>query len=403
MAQTVSIQDRGDGTYLATDTDGQTVVIKGLTAANAAAAKAGLKIVQAGAKTDNTGYSNNATGNYPSGTVGTQGSTESDQTVIINGKPTLVADAVKQAQSAKNLGLIRKNLIASGQLTKAEARDPNNLLQKWAQIVYGAALDADPKNKDPFVYAKSLQAQGFGSTYGAQQQTPYTTVSSKDEALNAINAAFDKTYHRLPTASEVTTWTKKLNDAQIANPSKPNVVGGVTRYEGGIGSPDLWLANQLMGTKEYQTVQGRVNSLAAQQLKSSALDNGVNLTESQLADYTNRLAHGENVDTIKAAIRDLAGIGRPEFVVKQLAAGNDLATILSPYKQYAQSILEIPGDQLTLNDPAIKMAIAGDKPMSLTDYQNALRQDPRWQYTNNAKTAVSDTVTQVLKDFGFMG
>ena len=49
------------------------------------------------------------------------------------------------------------------------------------------------------------------------------------------------------------------------------------------------------------------------------------------------------------------------------------------------------------------MAIAGDKPMNLYDYQNALRKDNRWQYTQNAKTDVANSVQQVLKDFGFVG
>ena len=68
-----------------------------------------------------------------------------------------------------------------------------------------------------------------------------------------------------------------------------------------------------------------------------------------------------------------------------------------------QQILEVPVDQIDLNDKTLQMAISGDKPMSLYDYQNALRKDPRWQYTNNAKTSVADSVQKVLQDFGFMG
>lgn len=400
MATTVSIQDRGDGTYVATDTDGQTVIIKGLPAATAAAAKVGIKIKSAN---DSTGYTNSGNAYSGSGTSGTQGAQGTDQTVIINGKPTLIADAIKQAQSAKNLGLIRKNLIASGQLTKAEARDPNNLLNKWSQIVYGAAMDADPKNKDPFVYAKSLQAQGFGSTYGTQQQTPYTTISSSQEALNAIQSAFNNAYHRLPTDAEVKSWTAKLNKAQAANPSKPVMVNGVLQYQGGLGSADLWVANQLMNTKEYKDVQARVNSAAAQTLQGAAADNGVTLTPGQINDFTNRLAHGENIDTIKSTIRDLAGLGQPDSVKNLLKQGVDLSTIYSPYKQMMSQILEVNPQTITLNDPTLRSAITPQGEMSLYDYQNALRKDPRWQYTNNAKTAVSDSVSQVLKDFGFMG
>ena len=40
---------------------------------------------------------------------------------------------------------------------------------------------------------------------------------------------------------------------------------------------------------------------------------------------------------------------------------------------------------------------------SLYDFQRALRKDARWQYTNNAREEVSNSVMQVLKDFGFRG
>jgi hypothetical protein len=49
------------------------------------------------------------------------------------------------------------------------------------------------------------------------------------------------------------------------------------------------------------------------------------------------------------------------------------------------------------------MAIGPDKEMSLFEYKKALRKDPRWQYTDNARETVSSGLTQVLRDFGFQG
>jgi hypothetical protein len=56
-----------------------------------------------------------------------------------------------------------------------------------------------------------------------------------------------------------------------------------------------------------------------------------------------------------------------------------------------------------LNDPTLRMAIGPDKEMPLYEYQKALKQDVRWQYTNNAKEDVSNSVQKVLRDFGFHG
>jgi len=41
--------------------------------------------------------------------------------------------------------------------------------------------------------------------------------------------------------------------------------------------------------------------------------------------------------------------------------------------------------------------------VNLYDYSKALRQDSRWQYTGNAREAVSDSALTVLRNFGFQG
>ena len=60
-------------------------------------------------------------------------------------------------------------------------------------------------------------------------------------------------------------------------------------------------------------------------------------------------------------------------------------------------------DSITLDDPVLRSAIKPDGEVSIYDFQRQLRQDPRWQYTNNAREEVSNSVQRVLKDFGFMG
>jgi hypothetical protein len=40
---------------------------------------------------------------------------------------------------------------------------------------------------------------------------------------------------------------------------------------------------------------------------------------------------------------------------------------------------------------------------TMYDFQRALRKDARWQYTNNAREDVFQSVGKVLQDFGFQG
>jgi hypothetical protein len=73
------------------------------------------------------------------------------------------------------------------------------------------------------------------------------------------------------------------------------------------------------------------------------------------------------------------------------------------------NILEVPSTGIDLFDPKIRSALSYTLPdgkvgtKSIYDFEKDLRQDPRWQYTNNAREQASSIATTVLKDFGFMG
>ena len=67
--------------------------------------------------------------------------------------------------------------------------------------------------------------------------------------------------------------------------------------------------------------------------------------------------------------------------------------------------LDINPATISLNDPTLNMAISNPdgREMSMYEYKKALRQDPRWQYTNAARDEAASAVQTILKDFGFMG
>jgi hypothetical protein len=71
-------------------------------------------------------------------------------------------------------------------------------------------------------------------------------------------------------------------------------------------------------------------------------------------------------------------------------------------------ILEIDPGTIGLNDRTIKQALTGlnpeGKPMTtpLWQFEQELRQDPRWNYTNNAQEDLMGTARQILKNFGLV-
>ena len=117
-----------------------------------------------------------------------------------------------------------------------------------------------------------------------------------------------------------------------------------------------------------------------------------------------RLALGE-IDPTRLAqdVRKLAAVGQPQFVRDLLGQGIDLDQIYSPYRRTMARILELDEGQIDLMDPTLRMGINDKGDVNLFDYEKALRQDNRWQYTGNAREEVSNAALTVLRNFGFQG
>ena len=83
--------------------------------------------------------------------------------------------------------------------------------------------------------------------------------------------------------------------------------------------------------------------------------------------------------------------------------GLDLANIYAPYRNTMAALLEVTPDSISLDDPLLRTAYGPDKETSIYDFKRAVRKDPRWQYTDNARQEVSNAALSVLRDFGFQG
>lgn len=141
-------------------------------------------------------------------------------------------------------------------------------------------------------------------------------------------------------------------------------------------------------------------------LKKVAAANGLDLTKAfggQVQNWLQNIEQGESIETYKQIIRNVAKLGMPDKVGALLDQGVDLETIYTPYRRQMASLLEVDEDAIKLDDPLLRAAIGPDKEMTIYDFKKAVRKDPRWQYTDNAKQEVSDIALQVLRDFGFQG
>ena len=142
----------------------------------------------------------------------------------------------------------------------------------------------------------------------------------------------------------------------------------------------------------------------------AARDNGFQVSDilpggANEAQVLQGIASGNiDVNRVVADARKLAAQGQPQYVRDLLSQGYNLKQVFAPYRQTMAAVLDI-GDpnQIDLNDPLLRSAITDKGDMNLYDFKKALRQDNRWQYTEQAKADVSTAALKVLRDFGFQG
>lgn len=144
------------------------------------------------------------------------------------------------------------------------------------------------------------------------------------------------------------------------------------------------------------------------QLVDWARKNGITLSPSAAGQFIERLTlKQQTLDDAKREIRETYMIGAYPAWEQQIRSGIDPDSILSPYRSAASTLLEIPEDQLGWEDNIIKKAMQGvdanGKPavVPLWEYERMIREDPRWQKTDNAYKTYTDVGTSILRTFGF--
>lgn len=171
------------------------------------------------------------------------------------------------------------------------------------------------------------------------------------------------------------------------------------------GIDDDVILDELIGGISAKGAKGTAGD-ALDTLRATARANGFNLDKdfaNQIDGWLQRISRGENVEDFNRIIRQQAKLGLPEKVGALLDEGLDLNNIYAPYRNTMAALLELTPDSISLDDPVLRMAYGPDKEMSIFDFKRAVRKDPRWQYTDNAREEVSTAALGILRDFGFQG
>jgi len=295
--------------------------------------------------------------------------------------------------------------------------DPNSNLGKLAK-------DFNLPISTPTSVPSSTSKPVKSGTYVSTQTS--SNIPAADSLKEYINSTFQKYYGRDANQTELDSLLPTLEAQFKSKDGKSKTTVKQTYKNGQLVStdyftangedPKLWLDNQIKnelnaGIQDVNTLnipEGPAGKYFVT-AKRLAAQNGVMLSDSAATAYANSIVSGKvSQDTVFNTIRESAANAFPSLGDK-IKQGIDLQTLADPYIQSMSNILEIPDNAIDLFDPKIRGAMAYTTPdgkvgtKSIYDFEKELRQDPRWQYTKNAREQASSIATTVLKDFGFMG
>lgn len=145
------------------------------------------------------------------------------------------------------------------------------------------------------------------------------------------------------------------------------------------------------------------------QIQQFSYNMGIKNSDSWYKSQLRNIERGSStVEDAQNAIRKQAEAMFPAWQ-KQLEAGQTVADLASPYMQSMANILEVAPGSVNLFDPTIKKALQYKDPKSgqmsaqpIWDFENTLRNDPRWGKTKNAQDSMMQAAHQVLSDFGLV-
>lgn len=144
------------------------------------------------------------------------------------------------------------------------------------------------------------------------------------------------------------------------------------------------------------------------QLMAWARQNGIGIDDATAARYVANMTLGvQSFEDAKQDLRETYLIGAFPAWEDKIRQGFDPWQISSPYRSAAAALLELDPEQVGLDDPLVKMGLqstgADGKPriMPLYEFEQQVRNDPRWQTTDNAYRAYTRVGTDLLRMFGF--
>jgi hypothetical protein len=334
--------------------------------------------------------------------------TENLRTMLYNAKYIAKADyATKDLNALRGAIISFSNDYSTNQVTNFTQDNTKYNLQNaasWAgsraSQLAGAGLGPSGTGGPSSDVAHEGEAQStqdinsFMFEQLGRNATPDEVKQYKDMVLSEENAAIQKS--TTDASGRRTTTGSNLNSAdyqRLAMGVLKHTLGTtdpetVSKMGGNIGKyiSDLQTYAQEMGVPSYSTKD-------ALNVITNNIQPGGTLTTGSL-------------DAEKAQIK-LASKGIYKNLSDLIDGGLKVSTLGKQYAYYMGQTLELPTESIDIaKDPYIQKALINggqQGTMGINDFQIALRNDPRWSKTQNAKEEASQYANNILKTFGLVG
>ena len=311
--------------------------------------------------------------------------------------------AQKRAAAAKS---------AAAAKAKATADYNKSFDANWGWINSLVGLDKTPKGgkslawaldkiktqkiTDPNVAANILNQTNW---YKNHSQTATQNLSQEKTNPGIFNQKVDELKAEL--VKEAATKGFVVSDDELHNIAR-------TAYVYGQAINSATVINQLGEHKK--SMSGGTYQASVDGLKQSAYDMGVDhLMDSNFySTAAAQIALGNQTSEFYTnMIKDNAK-SHYVAIADKLDAGLSVRQVASPYINTMASILELNPNDISVNDTYVSKAITSldekNNPamVPLWKFQQDLRQDPRWQKTENAKQQYDSVARKVLTDMGLV-
>lgn len=289
----------------------------------------------------------------------------------------------------------------------ADANAQLGLGELASQYGYAAAFfDSDPE-------LKALINQAVSGQWTPDRFKAALTASNWYRSKTDAVKQWQELSGRDPAEAANRVRTKQADLAAKASQMGLNISSGrlnqLARDSLSMGWSDQMLSNAL--ASEFHYVPGKTSGGAATDettIRATAGDYGVTLSDGQVGDLVGGLLSGKYTnDHVNDLARDMARSKYPGMK-GYLDQGFTVRQVASPYVQSYSQILEKDASSVDLNDPLMQRALQGTPDpktgvaamQGVYQFEQSLRQDPRWLQTNNAHQSMETTALQIARDFG---